>query len=339
MTKTVNRDNPLLDKKYCYHGIHGAIFRLPSILEHGILPLCEIKKLDIPENTDSLWSYNGQHNVSVMISPQFCQTGSSKLGQDCKYGYSYSQGIVFVCETDYWRGDEAQKSGIPFEAHTSRILPSQIRGIILPDEFFSKTIKECGSLNIAYGSYNGVCKSFLQYMKEDCGYEVSEGYDVYIRLLRGISHCINMGNKVGNNLRKDIFQDMQQAGLLQNLQEIMGEKIDKENNIKDLDLKFSLKTKYYCINQWVVENLEARIFEDLQKAVDKKLGKANSTFADIVNFYIKDKPHIKLYHKEELEKDVESHPLKLQREREPISGDGFENHRLSLIRMTRTTSR
>ena len=47
-----------------------------------------------------------------------------------------------------------------------------------------------------------------------------------------------------------------------------------------------------------------RLFSDLQEAIDKKLGKKNSTFADIVNFYIKDKPHIKLYNRETLQKDI-----------------------------------
>lgn len=45
-------------------------------------------------------------------------------------------------------------------------------------------------------------------------------------------------------------------------------------------------------------------FQIYKKLLTKKLGKKNSTFADIVNFYIKDKPHIKLYNRETLQKDI-----------------------------------
>lgn len=236
----MNNENPLLDKKYCYHGIGGAVFRLPSILEHGILPPSYIKSLNMPENYDSKYSYNGPNQVSVIMSPQFCD-GPDTLGGD------YSEGITFVCETDYWRGLKAQESGIPYEAHTSRISPDKIKGVILPESFFNKPIKDCGNLFGGYGQYGAICEAFTRYMKEECGYETS-GYDIDLRLMNASKDPSN----------RDKFRD----------------------------------------------KLNAHLFSDLQQAIDKKLGKKNSTFVDIVNFYIKDKPNIKLYNRETLQKEV-----------------------------------
>ena len=236
----INNENPLLDKKYCYHGIGGAVFRLPSILEHGILSPSSIKSLNMPENYDSKYSYNGPNQVSVIMSPQFC-AGPDTLGG------GYSDGITFVCEKNYWRGSKAQASGIPYEAHTSSISPDEIKGIILPDKFFNKPIKDCGDLFGGLDKYGAICEAFIKYMKEDCGYQTS-GYDIDLRLM----------NVSKDPLNKDRFKD----------------------------------------------KLKAHLFSDLQQAIDKKLGKKNSTFVDIVNFYIKDKPNIKLYNRETLQKEV-----------------------------------
>lgn len=235
----MNNENPLLDKKYCYHGIGGAVFRLPSILEHGILPPSHIKSLNMPENFDSKYSYNGTNQVSVIISPQFCD-GSNTLGGN------YSNGITFICETSYWRGPKAQESGLPFEAHTSSISPDKIKGIILPEKFFNSTIEDCGDFFGGYNQYRTICEAFTKYMKEECGYETS-GYDIDLKLMNA---C-----------------------------------------------KYPLNEKYR-------DKLKAHLFSDLQKAIDKKLGKKDSTFVDIVNFYIKDKTNIKLYKRETLLKDV-----------------------------------
>lgn len=238
MDNVTNSDNPLLDRKYCYHGIGGALFRLPSILEHGILPPKSIKLLNMPENFDSSSSYNGSNHVSVIISPQFC-SGPNTLGG------GYSEGITFVCETNYWQGPEAKRSGIPFEAHTSEILPEKIKGIILPNSFFEKPIRDCGDFFGGYSQYEAICSSFQKFMDEECFHKV-DGYDIDIRLMKA-------------SLENDKYKD----------------------------------------------KLKTHIFSDLQEAIDKKLGKKDSTFADIVNFYIKDKPHIKLYNREALQNDVQ----------------------------------
>lgn len=52
------------------------------------------------------------------------------------------------------------------------------------------------------------------------------------------------------------------------------------------------------------ENIFSPSVTIFQKAVDKKLEKKDSSFADIVNYYIKD-TDIKLYNREELQKDVQ----------------------------------
>ena len=236
----INKDNPLLDRKYCYHGIGGAVFRLSSILERGVLPPRDIKSIDMPENFDSNHSYNGPNLVSVIMSPQFC-SGSDTLGG------RYSNGITFVCEQKYWQGPQAKASGISFEAHTSSIPPEKIKGIILPNTFFEKPIKDCGDFFGGESQYESICKAFQKFMKEECNYD-TQGYDIELRLIKA---CKDF-------LQKDKYKD----------------------------------------------KLKAHVFSDLQEAIDKKLGKKNSTFADIVNFYIKDKPHIKLYNRETLQKDI-----------------------------------
>lgn len=67
-------------------------------------------------------------------------------------------------------------------------------------------------------------------------------------------------------------------------------------------LKKLEKEEYGLKRDKICDQIGKLVFGDLQKAIDKKLGKPNVTFADLVKYYTKD-TNLILYHTEELERD------------------------------------
>jgi hypothetical protein len=53
----------------------------------------------------------------------------------------------------------------------------------------------------------------------------------------------------------------------------------------------------------IIDDLAVSVFSDVQKAVDIKLNKENSSFADVVRYYIKG-TNLKLYNREILQADI-----------------------------------
>ncbi|MBO4745529.1 MAG: hypothetical protein J5613_00460 [Alphaproteobacteria bacterium] len=228
--------NPLLNEDYCYHSIGGDVFRIESILKHGILSQSELSKTGMPENSSNGFGYNGTNRVSVFVSPLFCE--SEVLGN------GYADGIVFVCKADYSMHNV--KSGIPSEAHVGCGIPrTDIKGIMLPDSFFHAPISKYYHFMCGLERLLDVCNSFAKWMKSECGYQASD----YTELLK---------------------------------------KLKKEKDVLKWDT--------------IRDQIGKLVFGDLQKAVDKKLGKSGSTFADLVKYYIKDTKLV-LYNREELEQD------------------------------------
>jgi hypothetical protein len=43
--------NPLLNEDYCYHSIRGDVFRMESILKHGILSFGNLSVTGMPQHT------------------------------------------------------------------------------------------------------------------------------------------------------------------------------------------------------------------------------------------------------------------------------------------------
>ena len=228
--------NPLLDKNLCFHSIGGEVFRIASILKHGILSGRSLPKTGMPRNFPDESAYNKENKISVFVSPLFCE--SNYLGN------GYANGIVFVCEANYYMHNV--RSGLSSEAHVAWHIPqADIKGIMLPDSFFNAPISEYYSLKCAHVQLPDVCNSFAKWMKQECDYQASD----YTELLKKLKTEKNI-------LKRDTIHD--QIGKL--------------------------------------------VFGDLQKAVDKKLGKSGSTFADLVKYYIKD-TKLDLYIREELERD------------------------------------
>lgn len=228
--------NPLLDKNLCFHSIGGDVFRIESILKHGILSQSELSKTGMPENSVNGFGYNGTNKVSVFVSPLFCE--SDLLGN------GYANGIVFVCKADY--SMHGVRSGIPSEAHVGLgISHDKITGIMLPDSFWHAPIRKYNKFMCGLERLPDVCNSFAKWMKSECDYQASD----YKELLK---------------------------------------KLKKEEDVLKRD------TIRYQIGKLV--------FGDLQKAVDEKLGKSGSTFADLVKYYIKDTKLV-LYNREELKQD------------------------------------
>ena len=228
--------NPLLNEDYCYHSIGGDVFRIPSILKHGILSFDNLSVTGMPENSSNGFGYNGTNKVSVFVSPLFCE--SDVLGN------GYADGIVFVCKADYSMHNV--RSGIPSEAHVGCGIPrADIKGIMLPDSFFHAPISKYYHFMCGLDRLPNVCDSFAKWMKSECGYQASD----YTELLK---------------------------------------KLKKEKDVLKWDT--------------IRDQIGKLVFGDLQKAVDKKLGKSDSTFADLVKYYIKDTKLV-LYNREELEQD------------------------------------
>lgn len=228
--------NPLLDKNLCFHSIGGDVFRMESILKHGILSQSELSKTGMPESSVGGGGYNGTNKVSVFVSPLFCE--SEVLGN------GYADGIVFVCKADY--SMHGVGSGIPSEAHVGWGIPrTDIKGIMLPDSFFHAPISKYYHFMCGLERLPDVCNSFAKWMKSECGYQASD----YTELLK---------------------------------------KLKKEKDVLKWDT--------------IRDQIGKLVFGDLQKAVDKKLGKSNSTFADLVKYYIKDTKLV-LYNRKELEQD------------------------------------
>ena len=228
--------NPLLDKNLCFHSIGGDVFRISSILKHGILSFDNLSVTGMPENSSNGFGYNGTNKVSVFVSPLFCE--SEVLGN------GYADGIVFVCKADYSMHNV--KSGIPSEAHVGWGIPrTDIKGIMLPDSFFHAPISKYYHFMCGLERLPNVCDSFAKWMKSECGYQASD----YTELLK---------------------------------------KLKKEKDVLKWDT--------------IRDQIGKLVFGDLQKAVDKKLGKHNATFADLVKYYTKD-TNLILYHTEELESD------------------------------------
>ena len=227
--------NPLLDKSYCFHSIGGDIFRIESILKHGILSQSSLSTTGMPENSVDGMGYNGLNKVSVFISPLFCE--SNQLG-------GYADGIVFVCQTHY--SVHNVRSGIPDEAHVFLGVPrDKIKGIMLPDSFWRAPINEYNKFMCGYDRLPKVCNSFTKWMKKECDYEANDYKKMLLKIKR------------------------------------------EKDPLKSEDL---------------VEELGNLVFGDVQQAVDKKLGKHNATFADLVKYYTKD-TNLILYRTEELEND------------------------------------
>ncbi len=228
--------NPLLNEDYCYHSIGGDVFRMESILKHGILSQSELSKTGMPESSMGGGGYNGTNKVSVFVSPLFCE--SEVLGN------GYADGIVFVCKADY--SMHGVGSGIPSEAHVGWGIPlADIKGIMLPNSFFHAPISKYYHFMCGLARLPDVCNSFAKWMKSECGYQASD----YTELLK---------------------------------------KLKKEKDVLKWDT--------------IRDQIGKLVFGDLQKAVDKKLGKSGSTFADLVKYYIKDTKLV-LYNREELEQD------------------------------------
>jgi len=228
--------NPLLNEDYCYHSIGGDVFRISSILKHGILSFDNLSVTGMPENSSNGFGYNGTNRVSVFVSPLFCE--SDVLGN------GYADGIVFVCKADYSMHNV--RSGIPSEAHVGWGIPrTDIKGIMLPDSFFHAPISKYYHFMCGLERLPDVCNSFAKWMKSECGYQASD----YTELLK---------------------------------------KLKKEKDVLKWDT--------------IRDQIGKLVFGDLQKAVDKKLGKSGSTFADLVKYYIKDTKLV-LYNREELKQD------------------------------------
>lgn len=228
--------NPLLDKNLCFHSIGGDVFRIESILKHGILSQSGLSKTGMPENSMNGLGYNGTNKVSVFVSPLFCESDLLDNG--------YANGIVFVCKADY--SIHGVESGIPSEAHVGWGIPrDKIIGIMLPESFWHAPISKYNKFMCGLERLPDVCNSFTKWMKSECDYQASD----YKELLK---------------------------------------KLKKEKDVLKWDT--------------IRDQIGKLMFGDLQKAVDKKLGKSNSTFADLVKYYIQDTKLV-LYNRKELEQD------------------------------------
>ena len=108
----------------------------------------------------------------------------------------------------------------------------------------------------------------------------------------------------------------------------MKEECNYDTQGYDIELRLREACKDFLQKDKYEDKLKAHVFSDLQEAIDKKLGKKNSTFADIVNFYIKDKPHIKLYNRETLQKDI-TRPNNIEKKLQETMGfQGFQRLRV-----------
>lgn len=229
-------ENPLLDKNICFHSIGGEVFRIESILKHGILSPSALSETGMPTSCMYGFGYNGTKKVSVFVSPLFCEADLLDHG--------YTKGIVFVCKADY--SVHGVSSGIPSEAHVDwGISPDKITGIMLPESFWHAPISKYNKFMGGLGQLPDICNSFTKWMKSECDYQASD----YKELLK---------------------------------------KLKKEENVLKWDT--------------IRDQIGKLVFGDLQKAIDKKLGKPNVTFADLVKYYTKD-TNLILYHTEELESD------------------------------------
>ena len=162
-------DRPLIgNPKVFFHGINFAIWKIPTILEHGILSKSEA----MARNVVLGFNYgrygeaacNGDNGVSLACSPN---------GQcDRAFEWYIEKGISFAIEGIATRPGD---SGIVGEVLASgRVPPEKIFGLVVHDELLEKKLTDVDFMDGGeQGNFQCRCQSLYTYVKERFGIEDS----------------------------------------------------------------------------------------------------------------------------------------------------------------------